>query len=109
EALQGKAPRRQAEAIAMTLCLERGAQRLAQARDLHTQRLEPGGRLLLSPEVLEQAVAGDDLVRAQQQETEQRALTVTTKRKRLPVTDDLERSQDPVLHQRPTQSPSAPT
>jgi hypothetical protein len=51
-----------------------------------------------SPELVDEAIVGDDLVRTGQQNGEKGPLSRSAERERTPVLDDLERSQDPELH-----------
>ena len=56
------------------------AERLAQLRDAYLERGRPGFRRLIAPELVDQAVAGDDLVRVQEEEREQGPLLRSTER-----------------------------
>ena len=75
-------------------------QQLAQARDVHLQRRH--GRLgrLIAPELVDQTLARDDPICAQQQERQHRPLLRAPQRER-PITPlHLERAEQPVLHAR---------
>jgi hypothetical protein len=65
--------------------------------DLHLKRV--AGRLarLLAPEGVDQVVAGDDLVRAQEQAREQKRLPPRAERDGQAVVDDLEWSENAEL------------
>jgi len=52
-----------------------GAENLAQLRDVALQRLGGGRRRPLAPELLDQALAPDELVRPQREDREQLALS----------------------------------
>jgi hypothetical protein len=51
-------------------------------------------RRVLGPQLLDEAVAGDDPVSLQQQDRQQRALLRSTEREPVPVRADLERTED---------------
>ena len=51
-----------------------------------------------APEFVDQAVTGDDLVRVEEQNHQQRALLRAAERKRAAVLEHFERTEDPVLH-----------
>jgi hypothetical protein len=51
-------------------------------------------RRVLGPQLLDQAIAGDDPVGLQQQDRQQRALLRSTEREPVPVRADLERTED---------------
>ena len=82
-----------AEQVARRLGFEplpRRAERLPQLRDAHLQRGRAGGGRLVGPELVEQPVTRDDLVRVQKQQREQRPLTRPAERQRPPVDGDLQ-------------------
>ena len=74
------------------------AERLPELRDVVLQRVRRVARRRVAPHRVDQHVRGDDLVRPQEQEREQGALTLAAEHERMPVRDDLERPQDPELH-----------
>ena len=65
------------------------AERLAQLGDPHVQRRDARCRLILAPQLVHQAVGGDDLAAVQQQDPEQRALCGAGQRHGLAVLPDL--------------------
>ena len=74
------------------------AERLAQLRDVALQRLGGGLRPLLAPELVDQALAPDELVRVQQQDRQQLALPAAADDKRSIAVSDLQRAEDPEVH-----------
>ena len=77
-------------------------QRAAQAGDVHLQRLRGVGGRRLRPEQLDQAAGGDDVVRVQEQERQQRPLLSASELDLACGPLDLERSEDPELHRTAT-------
>ena len=71
-----------------------GAERLAQPRHVDLERVARRRRRVLGPQLLDQAVAGDDPVGLQQQDRQQRALLRAAEREPAPVRADLERTED---------------
>ncbi len=69
----------------------------AQTGDVHPQRLLLARRIV-SPQLLEDALGGNDSVEVEQQQGEQRALLRRPQINGLAVRSDLERPQDPELH-----------
>jgi hypothetical protein len=67
-------------------------------RDVKLERVRGSPGRLRSPELVDEAIARDNLVRAGQQNGEKRPLSRSAERERTPSLDDLERSQDPELH-----------
>ena len=65
------------------------AERLAQLRDVALQRLGGGLRRLLAPELLDQALAPDELVRPQREDREQLALSAAADDERPIAVSDL--------------------
>ena len=65
------------------------AERLAQLRDVALQRLGGGLRRLLAPELLDQALARDELVRPQREDREQLALSAAADDERPIAVSDL--------------------
>ena len=53
---------------------------------------------VVAPELVDQAVGGDDLVRVQQQDRQQRALLDPAERERAIVLGHLERAKEPEFH-----------
>jgi hypothetical protein len=78
--------------------LRRGAEHLPELRHAHLQRRDAGSGRLDAPELIDQPVARDDLVRMQEQESEQRPLARAGERHLLPVAGDLQRPEDSELH-----------
>ncbi len=76
------------------------AKRLPQPRDVALQggRCRLGGTI--APDVVDQAVARDDLVRMQDEQRQERALLRPAQRRDAAVVFDLERAEDPELHAR---------
>jgi hypothetical protein len=67
-------------------------------RDVDLQRLLRSVRRLVGPERLNQAIAGNNSVRLEQEHCQQDALLLPSQVKRTPVGEDLERAEDPKLH-----------
>jgi hypothetical protein len=61
------------------------------------QRVRRVARGLVAPDGLDEAVGCDDLVRAEEEEREDRALPLSAQRERMPVGDDLQRSKNAEL------------
>ena len=78
--------------------LRRRAERLPELRDADLQRRHAGGGRPVSPELVHQPVARDDLVRVQKQQRKQRPLARAAERQRPAVAGHLQRSKDPELH-----------
>jgi hypothetical protein len=64
-------------------------------------------RRLLAPQRVDQAVDRHDLLRAREQQRQQRPLPRSAERDDLPVPDDLERPEDPELDAAPARSTCA--
>ena len=62
------------------------------------QRVGGGSGRLCAPELVDEPVCRDDLVRTREQECEKRPLPRAAERERTALLDDLERSQDAELH-----------
>ena len=75
-----------------------GAEDLPQAGDVVLHRVDGGLRRLEAPELVDQAVDRNNLVRVGEQEGEQRPLPAASKRDRHAVVENLERAEDPELH-----------
>jgi hypothetical protein len=67
---------------------------------VHLERGRRGLGRRSVPELVDQAVAGDDPVRVQEQKPEQAALLRAPERNLAPVLDGLERAEDPELDAR---------
>jgi hypothetical protein len=65
------------------------------------QGLRGGGRRVFAPQVVDQAVARDDLARVEQQKGEQRLQLAPSDRDLATVVANLERSKDPEFDGRP--------
>ena len=78
------------------------AERPAQPPDLDLHDLRGGRRRTFVPETVDQRLGGDDFVRPQQKQREQRALLRTAERHRPVLVDHLERSEDAVVHVAPS-------
>ncbi len=74
------------------------AERLAQLGDVHLERRPGGLREVRHPELVDEPVAGDDLVGVQQQGGEQGALLRAAEPQDPAFFPDLERPEDPKLH-----------
>jgi hypothetical protein len=73
-------------------------ERPAQTRDVDAQRVAAPIARLVSPEVVDQAVGGDDLVGVQEQHRQKPARLGPAQWELTAVVPRLERSQDPELH-----------
>ena len=74
------------------------AEKLAQRRDRVLERRPRRPRRMLPPELVDEHVGRDDLVRAQEQRNEHCTLPLSTELERLSVgSEHLERTQDPKL------------
>ena len=74
---------------------------LAEVRDVRLEDVDRCLGRLLAPELVDQAIARDDLVRSGEEERKQRALPRAAQGERVPAVDCLERPEDPELHGRP--------
>ena len=74
-------------------------QHLPQLGDVDVDRLSGRGRRRLAPELVDQALARDELVRMQEQDRQDEPLLQPAQRDRLALVDHLERPEDPVLHE----------
>jgi hypothetical protein len=72
---------------------------LPQLRDVDVDRLSRGGRRRLTPELVDQALARDELVRMQKQDPQDKPLLQPGQRDRLALVDHFQWSEDPVLHE----------
>ena len=105
EAVQVELVRRDAQHVPRRSRLEPvGAEQPAQPRHVAVQRGDRGSRRRLSPQRVDQPVARDDLVRAQQQVAEQCALAAALDRERMAILHHLQRAQDPELDARSPRS-----
>ena len=75
-----------------------GREQLAQPRHVDVQGLHRRLGRLLAPELVDQPVAGEHLVRVHEQQRQQRALLRARERQRPVAVANLQRSQDPELH-----------
>ena len=73
-------------------------ERLAQLRQVDVDRLARGRRRRLPPQVVDQALARDELVRVQEQDSRGRVAPSASRARPVPVLDHLERPEDPKLH-----------
>jgi hypothetical protein len=73
-------------------------ERSAQPRDVDLKRLDRAGGGLLPPELVDQPVAGHDLVRVQQEQREQGPLPRTSEIDPVTVLGNIERAKDAELH-----------
>ena len=73
-------------------------ERFAELRDVVLQRVRGRAGRPSAPQLLDQPVCRHDLVRAREQEGEQRPLPRAAEREHTALLDDLERSQDAELH-----------
>jgi hypothetical protein len=76
-------------------------ERLPELRDADLQRGQPRLRLLVAPQLFEQAAARDRLVGVQEEDRQQRALLRAVDRHGPSTVDDLERPQHPEFHRPP--------
>jgi hypothetical protein len=74
------------------------AQLAAQARHVDVDALGDGRRRRLAPQLVDQALGGDHLVRVQQEDGEQRALLRAAEHERASVLDHLQRAKKPKFH-----------
>ena len=77
-----------------------GAKCLTQGVDVALHELLRRGRRPLAPELVHEARAGDGLVRVQEQHAKERALLGRAEPHRLPPVENLERAENPELHNR---------
>ena len=77
----------------------------AQLRDERVNALRRARRRVGGPELVDDLVDRDDLVRAQQEQGEQGALLMPPERKAFTSVLDLERSENPEIHAVPLSSP----
>ena len=75
-------------------------EQLAQPRHEHLKVVRGARRRLRAPDLLDQGVGRDDLVRADKERREQRALLRAPQGERSPVVENLEVAEDAVLHRR---------
>ena len=75
-------------------------ERLAQPRHVHLDHVAGAGRGRLAPDLPDQTVARDHLVRGQQQHRQQSPLPIRAELDRPPVTPHLQRAQNPELRRR---------
>ena len=75
-----------------------GEKRLAEARDVDAQRAGGDRGRVLAPELVDQLVAGHDLVGVQEEHGQERARLGAAERYLAAFVPRLERSQDPELH-----------
>jgi hypothetical protein len=75
----------------------RASEQLAQPGDVAVQRRRGGLRWLLAPELLDQPVAGDDLVRVQQEESEKGAALPSAELEGSAAIPNLEWAEQPEL------------
>ena len=76
------------------------SQRLAKLRDVDLEALRGGRRRTVAPELVDQAIGGDDLVAVKEQNGEHRALLRSAEGDLTSLRADLERPEDPKLHLR---------
>ncbi len=74
------------------------AERLAELRDVHLNRGRGGLGRLLAPELVDQALTRDGLVRVQEQKAEEAALLGACDLEAVAVVLDLEGAEDPEVH-----------
>ena len=84
-----------ARCVTITSC---GASALRSCETWNCRALRDGLGRLRAPELVDQPVCRDDLVRAREQDGEQRPLPGAAERERTALLDDLERSQNAELH-----------
>jgi hypothetical protein len=70
----------------------------AQARHTHLDRLPRRARNALSPQLVDESLRRDDLVRVHQKQRQQCSFLRTAHNDRVPVAQHFERAQDPELH-----------
>ena len=83
-----------------------GAQASPQLRDIHVHALERRRGRLRSPDVIDQSIGGNDLVRVYQQDAESGARLSLRQRHRALAAYDLQRPQDPEI--KPALHPRSP-
>ena len=76
------------------------SQSFAQLGDVDLHDLRGRRRRLVAPELVDQAVSRNDLVRAQQQDGEQRPLLRSSERQDTSTVSDLERAEKPEVQSR---------
>src|SRR5262249_44501893 len=76
------------------------AERAPKPGDIDLDALHGGRRRFSVPDLLDQALGGDGAPAPEQEESEERSLLVAAQRDRVTVSLDLERSEDPKLHER---------
>ena len=86
------------EHVAVRPCLEEtGSQQLSQLRDGVLEGRRRSSRRMLSPELIDETLSRDRLVRPQEQQRQQRALVATAERQCLLPVAHLEGTEDPEL------------
>jgi len=80
-------------------------QQLAQPGDVPMQRGRRGLRRLVAPELVDQAVGGDDLVGVEQEKREEGAALPASELERTVAIEHLERPEQPKLHAMPPSGP----
>src|SRR5439155_26064853 len=70
----------------------------AKLGDIDLDDLRGGRRPVLAPELLDEPVGGDDLVRVQEEDGQERALLASAEPERSVLLDDLQRAEYPKLH-----------
>ncbi len=76
----------------------RRAERPPKLRDPDTERRLPAAGLRLAPELVQQNLLRDDLVRADEERGQEGALLLAAEGNRVPLVDDFERPQDVEVH-----------
>src|SRR6266851_2484053 len=74
------------------------AEQRPQPRDIRVERALRAFRCPRAPQAVDQSIAGDDLVPAQQQRRQQRPLLRPAKRQRPAIDPDLDRAEDQEVH-----------
>src|SRR5207248_10310725 len=69
-------------------------ERLAEMRNVALEHVRGGLRWRVAPQVVDQSVGGDDLVRVQQEQREHSPLLRAAERERSPIRGDLQRAQE---------------
>ena len=86
----------QPQFVAGGSCHDRvGSEAPPQLRDIDVQTLGRGRRRSAAPDVIDQSIGGDDLVRVDQQDAERGARLSLRQRDRAVIVHDLERPEDP--------------
>src|SRR5712691_8431217 len=99
EAVDVELARRNAEGVASCLRLQTVvAQDAAQLRHVVLEDLRRRRRRLVGPELVDQRVGRQRLIRMDQQKCEQRSLLAAPDRELSPVATDLERTEDAEIH-----------